>query len=82
FAEQEENPEIALMFCKESIQLAPENGLFRYRLGQLYYRQNRLDDALKEFKQARRLGKDASDLISEIEKKLQPKAPRSAGRTG
>jgi tetratricopeptide (TPR) repeat protein len=79
FAEQDENPDIALMFCKESIQLAPENGLFRYRLGQLYYRQNRLDDALKEFKQAQRLGKDASDLISEIEKKLHPKTSRSAG---
>ncbi|MGD9057311.1 MAG: tetratricopeptide repeat protein [Desulfobacterales bacterium] len=79
FAEQDENPDIALMFCKESIQLAPENGLFRYRLGQLYHRQNRLDDALKAFKEAQRLGKDASDLIMEIEKKLQPKASRSAG---
>lgn len=82
FAEQEENPDIALMFCKESVQLAPQNGLFRYRLGQLYHRQNRLDDALKEFKKAQRLGKDASDLILEIEKKLKPKASRSAGQTG
>ena len=76
FAEQEENPDIALMFCKESIQLAPQNGLFRFRLGQLYHRQNRLDDALKEVKEAQRLGKDASDLILEIEKKLQPKAEK------
>jgi tetratricopeptide (TPR) repeat protein len=82
FAEQEENPDIALMFCKESIQLAPENGLFRYRLGQLYHKQNRLEDALKEFKEAQRLGKDAADLILKIEKKLQPKASRSAGQTG
>ena len=79
FAEQEENPDIALVFCQESIQLAPENGLFRYRLGQLYHRQNRLDDALEEFKQAQRLGKDASDLILEIEKKLRPKTTHSAG---
>ena len=79
FAEQEENPDIALVFCQESIQLAPENGLFRYRLGQLYHRQNRLDDALEEFKQAQRLGKDASDLILEIEKKLRLKTSRSAG---
>ncbi|MGD2099812.1 MAG: tetratricopeptide repeat protein [Desulfobacterales bacterium] len=78
FAEQNENPEIALMFCEESVQLAPENGLFRYRLGQLYYRQNRLNDALKACKEAQRLGKDASDLILEIEQKLQPKASQSA----
>ncbi len=79
FAEQEENPDIALMFCRESIQLAPENGLFRYRLGQLYLKQDRLDDALKEFRKAERLGKDASDYITEIEKKLPPRASRSAG---
>ncbi|MGD8990380.1 MAG: tetratricopeptide repeat protein [Desulfobacterales bacterium] len=79
FAEQEENPDIALVFCQQSIQLAPQNGLFRYRLGQLYHRQNRLEDALEEFKQAQRLGKDASDLILEIEKKLRPETSRSTG---
>ena len=79
FAEQEENPDIALMFCEESIQLAPENGLFRYRLGQLYLRLNRLEDALKEFRNAERLGKDASDFIVEIKKKMLPKASHSAG---
>lgn len=79
FAEQEENPEIAQMFCQESVQLAPDNGLFRYRLGQLYLKQNRLDDALREFKQAERLGKDASDVITEIASKLPPKTSRSTG---
>ncbi|MGD1971118.1 MAG: tetratricopeptide repeat protein [Desulfobacterales bacterium] len=79
FAEQEESPDIALMFCQESVQLAPQNGLFRYRLGQLYLQQNRLDDALKEFKKAELLGKDASDFIMEIEKKLSPKASHSSG---
>jgi tetratricopeptide (TPR) repeat protein len=79
FAEQEENPDIALMFCQESIQLAPENGLFWYRLGQLHLKQNRLDDALKAFKEAERLGKDASDYITEIEKKLPPKTSCSSG---
>ncbi len=79
FSEQEEDPSIALMFCRESVQLSPENGLFRYRLGQLYRKQNRLDDALVEFKKAEQLGKDASEEISEIEKKSSPKATRSAG---
>jgi tetratricopeptide (TPR) repeat protein len=79
FAEQEESPDIALLFCQESVQLAPHNGLYRYRLGQLYFQQNRLDDALKEFKKAELLGKDASDFISEIEKQLPHKASHSPG---
>jgi tetratricopeptide (TPR) repeat protein len=50
FDERDENPEIALLFCQESVRLSPENGLFRFRLGQLYLKENRLTDALKEFK--------------------------------
>jgi tetratricopeptide (TPR) repeat protein len=74
FDEREENPEIALMFCEESVRLSPENGLFRYRLGQLYFKENRLTDALKEFKKAEFLGQDASALIRQIQKKLPAKA--------
>ena len=74
FDEREENPEIALMFCQESVRLSPENGLFRYRLGQLYRKQNRLTDALKEFKKAELLGQDASAVITQIQKQLPAKA--------
>ena len=64
FDERDENPEIALMFCQESVRFSPENGLFRYRLGQLYLKENRLNDALKEFKKAEFLGQDTSALIT------------------
>jgi tetratricopeptide (TPR) repeat protein len=74
FDEREENPEIALMFCQESVRLSPENGLFRYRLGQLYLKENRLTDALKQFKKAEFLGQDASALISQIKKQLPARA--------
>ncbi len=74
FDEQGENPEISVMFCQESVQLSPENGLFRYRLGQLYFKQNRLDDALKEFKKAELLGQDASEYITKIQTRLTAKA--------
>ena len=74
FDEREENPEIALMFCQESVRLSPENGLFRYRLGQLYFKENRLTDALKEFKKAEFLGQDVSALIKQIQKQLPAKA--------
>jgi tetratricopeptide (TPR) repeat protein len=70
FDEQGENPEISVMFCEESVKLSPENGLFRYRLGRLYFKQNRLPDALKEFKKADLLDHDASEYIEKIQNQL------------
>jgi len=66
FDDQGENPEITLMFCRESVGLSPENGLFRYRLGRLYFKQNRFDDALKEYQKAEQFGYDAARDIQEI----------------
>jgi len=70
FEAQGENSEITLMFCRESVELAPDNALFRHRLGRLYSNQNRLDQALSEFEQACKLGYDAADDIKAIEKRL------------
>ena len=74
FDEQGENPDISVMFCQESVKLSPENGLFRYRLGQLYYKQNRLQEALKEFKKAELLDQDASEYITNIQTRQTAKA--------
>lgn len=74
FDEQGENPEISVMFCQESVKLSPENGLFRYRLGELYYKQNRLDEALREFKKAELLDQDASEYITKIQTQQTAKA--------
>jgi tetratricopeptide (TPR) repeat protein len=68
FEAQGENPEITLMFCRESVELAPGNGLFRYRLGRLYSKQSRFEDALQEFEKAVELGYDAAEEIEAIEK--------------
>jgi len=73
FEAQGENPEITLMFCRESVGLAPENALFRYRLGQLYSKQNRLDEALSEFQKAQELGYDAADDIKKTQAGLEAK---------
>jgi len=53
---QGENPEITTIFCQQSIEIAPENGLFRYRLGNLYLKRNQLEDALEQFQKAHDLG--------------------------
>lgn len=61
-----ENPEIATVFCQHSVELAPENGLFRHRLGMLYLKQKRTDDALEAFMKATELGHDSDRFVEDI----------------
>jgi len=70
FEVQDENSEIATVFCKKSIEISPENGLFRHRLGRLYLKQNQLEDALKEFIEATKLGHDSTEFIEIIQSRL------------
>lgn len=56
FHQKGENPEIPLMFYKESIKLAPEQGNLRYKLGKFYMSQDMTDEAIREFNKARVLG--------------------------
>lgn len=65
-----ENLDIAVMFCRNSIELSPANGLFRYRLGRLYLKQKSFRDALAEFEAAGKLGYDASDDIRKLQEQL------------
>lgn len=70
FDEKGENPEIAMVFCKESVRLVPDNPVFRRRLGGLYFKLNRLEEALEEFEQAGRLGYDAADDLRQIRERM------------
>ncbi len=63
---QGENPEVTTIFCQQSVEISPENGLFRHRLGQLHLKQNQLEDALKEFQQADDLGYDSTEFIEKV----------------
>lgn len=63
---QGENPEITTIFCQQSVEISPENGLFRHRLGQLYLKQNLLEEALQEFQKATDLGYDAVEFIEKV----------------
>ena len=73
FEAQGENPEITLMFCRESVGLAPDNALFRYRLGRLYSNRNRLEEALSEFEKAQQLGFEATEDIKKANAGLAAK---------
>ncbi|UCH19932.1 MAG: tetratricopeptide repeat protein [Deltaproteobacteria bacterium] len=74
FASLGENLEIATIFCQQSVDIAPDNGLFRHRLGRLYLKENQLEDALTQFKEATKLGYDSSRYIAQIEEKHISKA--------
>jgi tetratricopeptide (TPR) repeat protein len=67
---QGENPEITTIFCQQSVEIAPENGLFRNRLGRLYLKQNQLKEALIEFEKAQDLGHDSMEFIDKIKDML------------
>lgn len=61
-----ENEEISMTFCEHSVEISPDNGLFRYRLANIYLKQERLKVALEEFQRAAALGFDASSEIEQI----------------
>ena len=66
FEIKNENPEIAIIFCQQGVEISPENGLFRHRLGRLYFKQNKNEDAMKEFKKANNLGYDSMEFIDKL----------------
>ncbi len=63
---REENPDIALAFCRHSVEIAPENGLFHQRLGRIYASRSLVDEALAEFEIANRLGCESEEYIRKI----------------
>ncbi len=62
-----ENLEIALTFCRQSVALAPKNGLYRQRLASLYLKNKQVKKALEQFRLATDCGCDCSDQIAALE---------------
>ena len=69
-----ENSEISTTFCRQSVEISPENGLYRHRLGHLYLKQNRYEDALIEFEEAHRLGYDSDRQIKKARSVIEAAA--------
>jgi tetratricopeptide (TPR) repeat protein len=67
YGELGENIEIAIMLCRESTTFDPNNGLFRYRLGKLYLKQQDYEKAIEELQKAADLGEDCGELLTEAE---------------
>ena len=74
FATEGESLEIATLFCKQSVDIAPDNGLYRHRLGRLYLKADRPEDALIQLREATRLEFDSTAYIERIENRRVSKA--------
>ncbi len=73
-ASEGENIEIATVFCRQSIEIEPDNSLYHYRLGKLYQQQERFEEALRAYRAAEQLGYDAGKAISALQSRLTAKA--------
>jgi tetratricopeptide (TPR) repeat protein len=66
-----ESLEIATLFCRQSVEICPEIGLYRRRLGEILTRQDQFEAALDQFREASARGEDCRSLIDRIEAKLK-----------
>jgi len=64
YDEKAENPEISALFCEKAVEMSPENGLFQFRLGKVYFRQDQAEKALSAFNKAMDLGYPAESELS------------------
>ena len=79
FADQGRNMEIAMVFCEQSVELAPESGPFRYRLGSLYFKDGQFSKALEQFERAAELGSDCEEIIAETKERISDSLSSSQG---
>ena len=69
------NAEIAKSFCRHSTEIAPQNGLYRHRLGIILYKEGRYKGAKQAFESAIELGYDKStSYLEKVESRLLDKA--------
>ena len=70
YAKRGESLDVAAVLCEQSVRIAPENGLFRHRLGRVYLELGRLDVALAEFELAAAQGYDSRVMIEETQDRM------------
>ncbi len=64
--QENKDPEIAALFCRQSVRISPENGLFWERLGRVCLNQQRYEEARDALKRAADLGRDCQDDLKKI----------------
>ena len=67
----EESLDVAEVLCSQSVRLAPENGLFHHRLGEVYMKQGTFEAALAQFETAIAMGHDSSARLARANQRMQ-----------
>jgi tetratricopeptide (TPR) repeat protein len=70
YSQRGESLDVASVLCEQSVRLAPDNGMFRHRLGHVYLNQGKLGHALAEFELAVALGHDSQALIEATQDRM------------
>ncbi len=70
YDEKAENPEISTLFCEKAVEMSPDNGLFQYRLGKVYFRQDQPEKALSAYSKALDLGYPAESELAMVRASL------------
>ena len=71
YDEKGENPEISLLFCEKSVELAPEESLYHYRLGTVLQKHGKMSQALDMFEKAQTFGYDTAERIAAIKTEME-----------
>jgi tetratricopeptide (TPR) repeat protein len=66
-----ERLEIPLTFCRQSVELAPDNGLYRMRLARLHLKAQQLEEAMEHYLRAGELGYQTGRLVDQLRKRLE-----------
>lgn len=61
-----QNPDISILFCEKAAEMSPENGLFHYRLGKVYFCQGQPEKALSAYSKALVLGYPAESELATV----------------
>jgi len=64
-----ENLDIALAFCRQSVEIKPDDGRFHVRLGRLLRKTGQYENALAAFRKAEALGEDVRQSIQDLEER-------------
>ena len=64
-----ENLDIALAFCQQSVEIKPDEGRFQIRLGRLLRKTGQYQKALTAFRKAEDLGENVRQSIQDLEER-------------
>lgn len=70
YAARGENIDICITFCRQSVDIEPEEGGYRLGLAELYRQAGRDAEALEQYRSARELGIDCDPDIAELEQRM------------